>query len=168
MKLLTFLALLLFCISASAQEMYWEKPAQFITSFPFRQLNGGVILIRAQFNNITDSFNYILDTGSGGISLDSTTTATHNIPHVPSGRYIYGIAGVRKVDYAPNQSLRFPGLKVDSLDFYINDYDVLTSVYGIKIDGIIGYSFFSKYMTRLINQSYLRMILRLLKELRET
>jgi len=102
MKLLTFLALLLSCISASAQEMYWEKPAQFITSFPFRQLNGGVILIRAQFNNITDSFNYILDTGSGGISLDSTTTATHNIPHVPSGRYIYGIAGVRKVDYAPN------------------------------------------------------------------
>ena len=148
MKLLTFLALLLFCISASAQEMYWEKPAQFITSFPFRQLNGGVILIRAQFNNITDSFNYILDTGSGGISLDSTTTATYNIPHVPSGRYIYGIAGVRKVDYAPNQSLRFPGLKVDSLDFYINDYDVLTSVYGIKIDGIIGYSFFSRYIVK--------------------
>lgn len=148
MKLLTFLALLLFCISASAQEMYWEKPAQFITSFPFRQLNGGVILITAQFNNIKDSFNYILDTGSGGISLDSTTTAAHNIPHVPSGRYIYGIAGVRKVDYAPNQSLSFPGLKVDSLDFYINDYDVLTSVYGIKIDGIIGYSFLSRYIVK--------------------
>ncbi len=73
----------------------------------------------------------------------------YHIPHVPSGRYIYGIAGVRKVDYAPNKSLTFPGLTVDSLDFYINDYDVLTSVYGIKIDGIIGFSFLSRYLIKI-------------------
>ena len=97
---------------------------------------------------LPDTFNFILDTGSGGISLDSTTTANYSIPHVPSGRYIYGIAGVRKVDYAPHQTLTFPGLTVDSLDFYINNYEVLTSVYGIKIDGIIGYSFLSRYLVK--------------------
>lgn len=148
MRLFLYLFFLFSCFAASAQEMYWEKPAQFITSFPFKQLNGGVILIKAQFNNIPDTFNFILDTGSGGISLDSTTTGKYKIKHIPSGRYIYGIAGVRKVDYAPHQSLSFPGLKIDSLDFYINDYDVLTSVYGIKIDGIIGYSFFSRFIVK--------------------
>lgn len=148
MRIFLYLIIFFSGFSASAQEMYWEKPAKFITSFPFKQLNGGVILIKARFNNQADTFNFILDTGSGGISLDSTTAANYNIHHVPSGRYIYGIAGVRKVDYAPHQSLRFPGLTVDSLDFYINDYEVLTSVYGIKIDGIIGYSFFSRYLVK--------------------
>ncbi len=38
----------------------------------------------------------------------------------------------REVDYAKNNSLIFPGLQVDSLDFYINDYDILSSVYGRK------------------------------------
>ena len=129
--------------------MYWEKPAKLITTFHFKQLNGGVILVKARFDNIQDTFNFILDTGSGGISLDSTTASRYSIPHIPSGRYIYGIAGVRKVDYAPKQTLVFPGLKVDSLDFYINNYEVLTSVYGIKIDGIIGYSFLSRYVVKI-------------------
>jgi hypothetical protein len=35
---------------------------------------------------------------------------------------------------------------VDSLNFHVSDYDILTSVYGEKIDGIIGYSFFSRYI----------------------
>lgn len=135
-------------ISLYGQEMYWERPAKLITELHFKQLNGGVILLKARFNNISDTFNFILDTGSGGISLDSTTTAQYSIPHKPSGRYIYGIAGVRKVDFAPNNSLSFPGLKVDSLDFYINDYEVLTSVYGVKIDGIIGYSFLKRYLVK--------------------
>ena len=106
------------------------------------------MLVKARFGNLTDTFNFILDTGSGGISLDSTTTAQHHITHLPSGRYIYGIAGVRKVDYAPHQSLAFPGLTVDSLDFYINNYEVLSSVYGMEIDGIIGHSFLSRYLVK--------------------
>ncbi len=148
MRILFYLLFTLSGFSLFGQEMYWEKPAKFITSFPFKQLSGGVILVKARFENISDTFNFILDTGSGGISLDSTTAANYSIPHVPSGRYIYGIAGVRKVDFAPYNTLLFPGLSVDSLDFYINNYEVLTSVYGIKIDGIIGYSFLSRYLVK--------------------
>lgn len=149
MRIFLYLLLAFYSISALGQEMYSEKPAKFITSFPFKQLNGGVMLVKARFDTLSDTLNFILDTGSGGISLDSTTTEMYHIPHVPSGRYIYGIAGVRKVDYTPNKSLTFPGLTVDSLDFYINDYDVLTSVYGIKIDGIIGFSFLSRYLVKI-------------------
>ena len=147
-----FLFYLIFAFSTATvfgQEMYWPTPTKFITDFHFRQLNGGVILVKAKFNNLPDSFNFILDTGSGGISLDSGTVEQFHIPHVPSGRYIYGIAGVRKVDFSQHNSLSFPGLKVDSLDFYINNYEILGNVYGIKIDGIIGYSFFGRYLVKI-------------------
>lgn len=143
---------LIFTFLSSAifgQEMYWPKPAKFITSFHFQQLNGGVILVKAKFNNLPDSLNFILDTGSGGISLDSGTVEDFHIPHVPSGRYIYGIAGVRKVDFSQHDSLSFPGLTVDSLDFYINNYEILGNVYGIKINGIIGYSFLRRYIVQI-------------------
>ena len=130
------------------QEIY-EKPAKLLTKFPFKQLSGGVILVQAKFNKIEQPLNFILDTGSGAISLDSATTAEFKIAHVPSGRTINGIAGVRDVDFAKNNSLTFPGLQIDSLDFYINDYDILSSVYGQKIDGVIGYSFFSRYIVKI-------------------
>jgi hypothetical protein len=149
MKKIVFYILCNFWLAASiAQEQFIEKRAKFITRFPFKQLSGGVILVQAKFNNNPASLNFILDTGSGGISLDSSTCAEFNIPHSPSGRTINGIAGIREVDFAKNNTLVLPGLKVQGLDFYINNYDILSSVYGEKIDGIIGYSFFSRYIVK--------------------
>ncbi|MCU0387290.1 MAG: aspartyl protease family protein [Chitinophagaceae bacterium] len=117
-----------------------------ITEFGFSQLYGGIIIVHATIDNLKDSLNFILDTGSGGISLDSSTVEEFNIPAVPSSRTIRGIAGVRKVDFAYNHTLNLPGLSVDSLDFHINNYEMLTGVYGMKIDGIIGYSFLKRYI----------------------
>ena len=38
---------------------------------------------------------------------------------------------------------------MEQLNFHVNDYDILSSVYGEKIDGIIGYSFFSRYIVKI-------------------
>ena len=138
-----------FYLASYGQERYIEKHAKLITRFSYKQLSGGVILVKAKLNKIPDSLNFILDTGSGAISLDSATTKEFNIPHVPSGRTINGIAGVREVDVSKNNKLILPGLELDSLDFYINDYEILSSVYGEKIDGIIGYSFFSRFIVKM-------------------
>lgn len=146
--LLLIIFVFLFCFS-NGQVTIYEKPSQFITKFPFRQLTGGVILVQARFNKISEPLNFILDSGSGAISLDSSTTVEFNIPHVPSGKTINGIAGITEVDYSQNNKLVLPGLIVDSLDFYINNYDILSSVYGEKIDGIIGYSFLSRYIVKI-------------------
>jgi len=143
-----YLFIALFIPRLFAQQRVVEKPSKFITAFPVRQLSGGVILIEAKFNSISQPFNFILDTGSGGISLDSATCAEFNIPHSPSGRTINGIAGIKEVDYSTNNTLVLPGLLVHGLDFYINDYEILSSVYGEKIDGIIGYSFLSRYIVK--------------------
>lgn len=147
------LAILLFLCSpgvVKAQEILSPQPAaQFITKLPFKQFSGGVMLIRASFENIKDTFNFILDTGSGGISLDSSTCAEFNIASQQTDTLITGIAGVRKVNFVFNKKLRLPGLTIDNLNFHINDYEVLSSVYGEKIDGIIGYSFFNRYIVKI-------------------
>jgi hypothetical protein len=59
---------------------------------------------------------------------------------------VRGIAGIKNVEFTYNHTLNLPGLSVANLDFHINDYDILTSAYGVRIDGIIGYSFFRRYI----------------------
>ena len=142
-------------MGGNAQELFVEPPSTFIASFSFRMLNGGVILVSAGVNNYADSLNFILDTGSGGISLDSATVADLGIPTTPSEKTIKGIGGIRKVSFLNNATLRLSGLAVENLNFHVNDYEILTSVYGIKIDGIIGYSFFSRYIVN-INYDFLQ------------
>ena len=142
-------------MGGKAQELFVEPPSTFITSFSFTMLNGGVILVRAGVNDYADSLNFILDTGSGGISLDSATVVDLDIPITPSEKTIKGIGGIRKVSFLNNATLRLPGLAVENLNFHVNDYEILTSVYGIKIDGIIGYSFLSQYIVN-INYDFLQ------------
>jgi hypothetical protein len=136
-------------LSVQAQEEFVPSPSVFITKFPFRMLTGGIITFKAKLSHYPDSLNFILDTGSGGISLDSLTVDRMQIPNKASDRTIRGIAGIRKVRFTYGHTLHLPGLAVDSLDFHINDYEVLSSVYGEKIDGIIGFSFLSRYIIRI-------------------
>lgn len=132
--------------AAYAQE---NTKSKLLTEFSFTQLTGGVVLLKGIFNDIPDSLNFILDTGSGAISIDSSTVVFYKIPNVPSDRTVSGIAGIKEVNFAKNNTLHLPGLSIDSLDFFVNDYTILSSVYGIKIDGVIGYSFLSKYIVEL-------------------
>jgi PDZ domain/Aspartyl protease len=147
-KLLLFLVAAMLCNVLCAQEIFSPPPSKFISKFRFEQMTGGVILIRATLNATTDSLNFILDTGSGGISLDSATAAELELKISPTERTIRGIAGIRRVDYALKHTLRLPGVTADSLDFHINDYSLLTAVYGVRIDGIIGFSLLRRYIVQ--------------------
>lgn len=148
MKKFIILILLLASLRpARAQEEFIE-PARLITKFSFTQLTGGVVLLHGRFNDFKDTLSFILDTGSGGISLDSTTANYFGLKGTPSNRTIRGIAGIRNVSFLHNSTLHLPGLTIDSLNFHINDYALLTSVYGQPIDGIIGYSVFSRYIVK--------------------
>ena len=155
MKLLHFIvALILSAVDLNntiAQEQFieTEKPSTHITSFPFTILTGGIVIVRAQVNDYPDSLNFILDTGGGGISLDSSTASRYNMPIIPSEKTIKGVAGIRKVSFLYNAILGLPGLTVENLNFHVNDYSILSEVYGLRIDGIVGYSFLSRYIVKL-------------------
>ncbi len=124
-------------------------PARLLATIPFQQYTGGVLVIRGRVNDFPDSLHFILDTGSGGISLDSTTCARMGLAVTPSDKVINGIGGTRPLSFARGNTLKLPGLQTDSLDFHINDYQFISSVYGVWIDGIIGYSFLARYIVRI-------------------
>jgi Aspartyl protease/PDZ domain len=145
-RYILLLTLLLQQTAAWAQEEIIGPPSRLITKFKFTQLFGGIIVVRAQVDNIKDTLNFVLDTGSSGISLDSATCAELKLTSVSSDRQIRGIGGIKGLVLSLNHNLRLPGLQIDSLDFYVNNYDILTATYGLKIDGIIGYSFFSRFI----------------------
>jgi Aspartyl protease/PDZ domain len=150
-KLFSCLVISLLLLSGkplAAQEEFIEPPSHHLATMPFVQLTGGIIIMQARFANFPDTLNFILDTGSSGISLDSTTVDYFGLKGTPSERTIRGIAGIRKVSFLYNQQLHFPGLTVSNLDFHINDYAILTAVYGERIDGIIGYSVLSRYIMK--------------------
>ena len=133
-------------IVAIAQTPLEMPKAQHVAYIPFTMLTGGIIILRATLDNAPDTLNFVLDTGSGGISLDSATCDYLKLKREKSKVMIRGIGGVRPVEYTYNHTLNMNGISVQNLDFHINDYDILTSVYGLKIDGIIGYSFLHRYV----------------------
>jgi len=126
-----------------------DSSAKLITRFPFTVLSGGVMVVRATLDSFPDSLNFILDTGSGGISLDSGVVDHYNLPVTPTDRMLRGIGSMRKISYVVNRTLRLPGVDVEHLDFHINDYNLLTSVYGVRVDGIIGFSYLRRYLVKI-------------------
>jgi hypothetical protein len=148
LTLLLSLLLLFHSRPVAAQEGDGLPGAHFLASIPFRLLDGGIMLGKARIDSFRDSLCFIFDTGCGGISLDSTTAVRfHLTPHT-SDMFIHGIGGVRPQRLLDGQTLHLPGLSLDSVTMQVSDYDILSSVYGEKIDGIIGYGFFSRYLIK--------------------
>jgi hypothetical protein len=144
-----WICVLLCCLSGLPQVRAQEgdmPPATLLTRFEYLQLNGGIVVLKARLDQFSDTLNFILDTGSGGISLDTLTAAYYKLPLEPSDRTVRGIGGVRQLSFYKKGTLHFPGLEVNNLDFHINDYQILTEVYGIRVDGIIGYSFLRRFI----------------------
>jgi len=132
----------------SAQEKDFP-PAKLLTSFKFEQLTGGIVILRATLDKFPDTLNFILDTGSGGISLDTLTALYYKLPIENSDRTVRGIGGVKPLQYYKGGTLHFKGLDVEKLDFHINDYEILSEVYGLRVDGIIGFSLLRRFIVAL-------------------
>jgi len=132
-----------------AQKNSSGQKARLLAQVPFTTYTGGVVVIKALLEGFPDTLNFIMDTGNGGISLDSITCIRLNITPTQTDKLIMGIGGVRKVKFYNNGKLNIGGFRIDSLNFHVSDYDILSSVYGDRIDGIIGYSVFSRYIVKI-------------------
>jgi hypothetical protein len=122
--------------------------SRFLGTLRFRELYGGIIIGKVQLGDFPDSLSFIFDTGCGGISLDSLTAQRLKLVPHSSDSYIRGIAGERQEQLLDGMRLRFGDVSLDSVSLEVNNYDILTSVYGEKVDGILGYTFFSRYLVR--------------------
>src|SRR5438270_4785799 len=81
-------AILLFVFQNCFGQEEFIEPSHFLTRFSFVQFTGGVIVLQARLDDFPDTLNFILDSGSGGISLDSMTSAYFNLKGVPSDKTI--------------------------------------------------------------------------------
>jgi len=139
------LALSLFHAATAQSKLPQEVEGTLISRFPFRQYYGGVVVILAQIKGFSDTLQFILDTGSAGISLDTSTCVRLGIPLTHTDKVVRGVGGSKKVDFAMDRTLVLPNLEVDSLNFHVNNYELISQVYGLQVDGIIGYSLLSRY-----------------------
>ena len=132
-----------------AQEEFIPPPSQPLATVPFSLAAESVILLKGVLVGTPDTLNFILDTGSSGISLDSTTANALGFVPEESDINIRGIAGVRQAKFLYDKKLGLNGFVVDNLNFHINDYEFLSYVYGARIDGVIGYSLLSRYILKI-------------------
>src|SRR5205085_10728169 len=101
--ILTRLSFFIYCslllqISSSAKSFRNPAPATFITKFPFTLSSRGIIIVKGLFANYPDTLNFVLDTGCGGISLDSTTAKNFNLTTVKTEETIKGISQIKAVE----------------------------------------------------------------------
>lgn len=148
----TLLLLCILCAStlrpAIAQDNDLLPPDRYLTSIRFRILNGGIVIAKVRLDPFPDTLNFIFDTGCGGVSLDSATAIRLKLAPLENAYFVRGIAGRCHQRLVEGSRLHLGDITLDSLSLQVNDYDILSSIYGEKIDGIIGYSFFSRYLVR--------------------
>jgi hypothetical protein len=133
---------------AIAQNDVWLPANRHLGTIRFIVLNGGIILGKVKLGDFPDSLNFVFDTGCGGISLDSTTAERLKLVPRISPLTVRGIGGLRQQRLLDGMSLHLGNITLDSLTMQVSNYEILTSVYGEPIDGIIGYTFFSRYLVK--------------------
>jgi hypothetical protein len=133
-------------LPANAQPADGMPASRYLGTIRFGVLNGGIILGKALLKGFPDSLNFIFDTGCGGVSLDSATAEHYHLIPLTNVNYIRGIAGKCHQKLLQGMSLSVAGIELDSLTVQVSDYEILSSVYGEKIDGILGFTFFSRYL----------------------
>lgn len=134
--------------AAVAQDENWIPRNRYLGSIRFAILNGGIILGKGQIGDFPDSLNFIFDTGCGGLSLDSTTAQRLKLVPEQSQMTVRGIGGSRQQRLLNGMSIHLGNITLDSLAIQVSNYEILTSVYGEPIDGIIGYTFFSRFLVK--------------------
>src|ERR1700730_5437037 len=110
-KMLSIFLLALALFSNVYAQKNSNPPSKLITQIPFTTFTGGVVVVKAQLVGYPDTLNFIMDTGSGGISLDSITSVRLNITPLLTDKFISGIGGIRQLRYVNDRSLIIGGLK---------------------------------------------------------
>ena len=154
MKYLLSILIALWIPSAALSNHYPDRkktdtPAGLLTVFHFKQLTGGIIVINAEVGDSSDTLHFIFDTGCSSLALDSTTCARYKLETYLSDKYILGLGSRQRAVFTKGLALRLPHLTIDSVQFHVSDYELLSETYGLHIDGIIGYDIIRNYVVQI-------------------
>jgi len=145
-RLLTLAILFFLLNTVRAQKETKHPQARLLSTVPFRTFSGGVIIIKIQLGDIPDSLSFLIDTGSSTVSFDSATSARYQMLPEISDQVLVGIGGVRNAMVVKKQNIHLGNFTVDNVNLNVVDYTILSSVYGEKINGILGNSFLARFI----------------------
>jgi hypothetical protein len=144
--LIFIIVLVLSLDTALGQKDSRHNSAKLLSSVPFKTFSGGIMVVRIQLGDLPDSLSFLIDTGSAGVSLDSSTCRHYEMLSSASDQVLIGIGGARNPMVVKNQIIRLGECMTDSVNLNVVDYNILSSVYGEKIDGILGNSFLARFI----------------------
>lgn len=96
-----------------------------------------------------DTLNFLFDSGAGTALLDSAVAARIFKDRTFGQVDATGAGGATHMQVLDNESLDVGGLRIDSINFLVNNLRNLSAMVGRKLDGIIGYDLLKKYVTRI-------------------
>jgi predicted aspartyl protease len=146
-KIYKLVALVIFSFSSLIMFGAGSK-SRFVSSFNFQLVNGGFIIIDARIQGVNGVLKFMLDSGSSGVSLDSSTASALGLTMNETDRELRGLGDIRKVKLVYDRNLELPSVTLPHLDFHINDYRFFHEAYGVAIDGVIGYPLFKDHIVK--------------------
>ncbi|CAM1368494.1 aspartyl protease family protein [Tenacibaculum xiamenense] len=110
---------------------------------------GGHTFVKVKVNDLKRELDFVFDTGATADLIDKKIADEIGI----KGNYqqkVDGASGVETYDIALNQTLLLNNkIKFDHNNLVLKDLSNLNNVFGKHLDGIIGYSVLSKFITKI-------------------
>lgn len=121
------------------------------SSFPF-EFRQGMIFVPVRLNG-SNQLSFVLDTGSTRMLVDRTLAKTLGLKITGQGSLQGAGAGRTPIEFVQNVSIALPGLETTGFEFSTADLQPLQSSLGVKVDGILGYEVFRRFVVTIDYES---------------
>ena len=99
--------------------------------------------------NGPEPLSFVLDSGSNRILIDRAVASRLGLKASGSGSLQGAGAGKIAVEYIHDASIGFPGVESRNYEMSTADLQPLKTTLGVKVDGILGYEIFSRFVVTL-------------------
>ncbi len=121
--------------------------ANSLTTIPFEQTDK-LIYLQVRVND-SESLQFVLDSGAGVWVIDQLLAKKLNLKLEEKDKLKGAGAGTFDVTYTKNVTFGLPGVKLLVPNVALTDLSALSAGLGRKVDGIIGYEFFDRYVVEI-------------------
>ena len=115
-------------------------------TIPFRVLLNGTLIIPMVIDSVSDTLNFIFDTGNSSVTMDSSTAVELHFKTENPNRTYKGVGGTVPAIISRNHRLKIENHVFSNQNIYIHDYDILSTYIGLKIHGVLGLEFIKNYV----------------------
>lgn len=136
------MALAIFPVGLRAQATFAGQSKMSTFSFDWRK---GMIFLPVRVNG-SKQLSFVLDTGSTRNLIDRSLATALGLEASRTGSLQVAGAGRIPIAFIHDVRLGFPGLETTGYQFSTADLKPLEASLGVRVDGILGYEIFSRFV----------------------